>query len=272
MGFAQAKGDSQMIPLKKIIAKSKKYIYGELLGEHNSKLIGDGYDFAKIRPYQYGENIRRVDPYATAKTGEIYLRSFYESREVNVEVIGLMSGSLFFGSQELKQEKVAQVISILGLSAVKNGDSFTLSLFSDRLLERTKTTKKESGIINAVEKALHVEVLNEAIDYDKLSEYALKKIKKRSYLFLVGDFLEMPKLKALSKKHEVVVVRVRDSFETNPSSIGELSIIDPSSGEKSEVIFSNASVKKYKKDLKKADLKFASYLKENRVRLIEWKS
>jgi len=260
-----------MISLKKIIAKSKKYIYGELLGEHNSKLIGDGYDFAKIRPYEYGENIRRVDPFATAKTGEIYLRSFYESREVNVEVIGLMSGSLYFGSTQLKQEKVAEVISILGFSTIKNSDSFTLSLFSDRLMERTKPTKKESGVINAVEKVLHVNVLNEQINYDKLSEFALKKIKKRSYLFLVGDFLEIPKLKALGKKHEVVIVRVRDRFEENPIALGELSTIDPSSGEKSEIVFSNSSIKKYKQELKKADLKFASYLKESGVRLIEWR-
>lgn len=261
-----------MICVKKIIAKSKKYIYGELLGEHNSKLIGDGYDFAKIRPYQYGENIRRVDPFATAKMGEIYLRSFYESREVSVEVIALMSGSLFFGSRELKQEKVAEVISILGLSAVKNSDSFTLSLFSDRLLERTKPTKKENGVINAVEKSLRVEVLNKVIDYDMLSKYALRKIKKRSYLFLVGDFLETPKLKALSKKHEVVVVRVRDRFEQNPSEIGELSVIDPSSGEKSEINFSKSSIKSYAQELKKTDLKFKSYLRECGVRLVEWKN
>jgi len=261
-----------VICVKKIIAKSKKYIYGELLGEHNSKLIGDGYDFAKIRPYQYGENIRRVDPFATAKMGEIYLRSFYESREVSVEVIALMSGSLFFGSRELKQEKVAEVISILGLSAVKNSDSFTLSLFSDRLLERTKPTKKENGVINAVEKSLRVEVLNKVIDYDMLSKYALRKIKKRSYLFLVGDFLETPKLKALSKKHEVVVVRVRDRFEQNPSEIGELSVIDPSSGEKSEINFSKSSIKSYAQELKKTDLKFKSYLRECGVRLVEWKN
>jgi uncharacterized protein (DUF58 family) len=259
-----------MICLKKIIAKSKRYIYGELLGEHNSKQIGDGYDFAKIRPYEYGENIRRVDPYATAKTGEIYLRSFYESREVNVEVIALMSGSLYFGSNELKQEKVAQIISILGLSAVNNSDSFTLSLFSDRLLERLKTTKKESGIIYAVEKSLHVDVLNSKIDYDALEDYALTKIKKRSYLFLVGDFLETPRLKAISKKHEVVVVRVRDKFEFSPEPIGEISVIDPSSGEKSDVLFSKSSIGKYIKELKRADLKFESYLKECRVRLVDW--
>jgi uncharacterized protein (DUF58 family) len=259
-----------MIELKRIVAKSKKYIYGELLGEHNSKQVGDGYDFAKIRPYEYGENIRRVDPFATAKTGELYLRSFYESREVNVEVIALMSGSLFFGTKELKQEKMAQIVSALGISAVKNSDRFTLSLFSDKLLERTKPTKKESGVISAVQKVLQVDVLNRTIDYDNLIEYALKKIKKRSYLFIVGDFLELPKLKSLSRKHEVVVVRVRDSFELNPASIGELSVIDPSSGEKSEVVFNSSSIKRYKKELKKADLKFANTLKDCGVRLVEW--
>jgi len=260
-----------VISLKKIIAKSKTYIYGELLGEHNSKLIGDGYDFAKIRPYEYGENIRRVDPFATAKTGEIYLRSFYESREINVEVIALMGGSLFFGSRELKLAKVAEIISILGLSAVKNADKFTLSLFNEGLVERTKTTKKEIGVVNAVEKTLYIDVLNKIIDYDKLEDYALKKIKKRSYLFLIGDFFEKPKLKALSKKHEVVLVRVRDEFEISPEAIGEISVIDPVSGRKSEILFSKSSIKSYKKELQKRDLEFESYLKECRVRLIKWR-
>lgn len=258
--------------LKKIIAKSKKYIYGDLLGEHNSKHIGDGYDFAKIRPYEYGENIRRVDPYASAKTGEIYLRSFYESKEVNVEVIALMSGSLFFGTKVLKQEEVALAVSTIGLSTIKNADSFTLSLFSDRLLDKLKPTKKHSGIIYGVEKTLNQNVINEKIDYNKLSEYALKKIKKRSYVFLIGDFFEIPKLKALSKKHEVIVVKVRDRFEQNPSAIGELGIVDPSSGEKADISFSTINIKKYKKDLKKHDLKLGEYLKENAVRLVEWKS
>jgi len=256
--------------LKKIIAKSKKYIYGDLLGEHNSKQIGDGYDFAKIRPYEYGESIRRVDPFASAKTGEIYLRSFYESREVNVEVIGLMSGSLYFGSKSFKQNEVAQVISNIGHDCIKNSDRFTLTLFSDRVLQRLKSTKKDTGVMYAVEQTLNQKVLNEQIDYEKLSEYALKNIKKRSYLFLVGDFFELPQLKALSKKHEVVVVKVRDIFEQNPSKIGEIGIVDPSSGEKSDISFDSTNIQKYKKDLKNHDLKLREYLKNNGIRLIEW--
>lgn len=260
------------IQLKKIIAKSKKYIYGELLGEHNSKLIGDGYDFAKIRPYEYGENIRRVDPYATAKTGEIYLRSFYESREVNVEVIALMSGSMYFGTKVLKQEKVAQIVSILGLSTIQNSDRFALNIFTDRVIERTKPTKKESGIINAVDKVLHVKVLNEQIDYEKLANFLLNQIKKRSYIFIIGDFFDMPKLKSVSKKHEVVLIRVRDEFENNPISIGDIGIVDPSSGEKSDISLNKLSIEQYKKDLKHRDLEFERYLKDCGIRFINWKA
>ena len=183
-----------------------------------------------------------------------------------------MSGSLFFGTKTLKQEEVAQIVSNVGLSTVKNSDSFTLSLFSDRVLQKLKPTKKETGVIYAVEKTLNQKVINEKIDYDKLSEYALKKIKKRSYLFLIGDFFEIPKLKALSKKHEVIVVKVRDDFELNPVSIGELGIIDPSSGEKADISFNKINISRYKKDLKKHDLKLGEYLKDCGIRLVEWKN
>jgi uncharacterized protein (DUF58 family) len=257
------------IQLKKILAKSKKYIFGELLGNHNSKQIGDGYDFAKIRPYEYGENIRRIDPFASAKTGEIHLRSFYESKELNVHVISLMSGSLFFGTKVLKQELVAQIVSLIGFSTVKNSDTFTLSLFSSKLLEKTIPTKKEAGIRRAVEKVLNYKVLGESIDYDALHEYVLKKIKKRSLIFLLGDFYDIPKLRALNKKHEVVVVRVRDSFEINPQEIGNLGIVDPSTKQKVDLTFSNQSIKKYKQELKKVDLKFGEYLKSSGIRQIE---
>jgi len=257
------------ISLKSIIAKSKKYIYGELLGNHNSKQIGDGYDFAKIRPYEYGENIRRIDPFASAKTGEIHLRSFYESRELNVHVIALMSGSLFFGTHVLKQELLAQIVSLIGFNTIKNADTFTLSMFSDRLLYKSKATKKEAGIILDVQNILKQKVLGESIDYKMLHEYVLKRIKKRSLVFIIGDFYDIPNLKALNKKHEIVVIRLRDSFEVNPENIGSLGIIDPSDNIKSDVIFSKFSIKKYKKELKNLDLKFGKHLKDCGIKYIE---
>jgi len=257
-----------MINVKKIVAKSKKYIYGDLLGEHNSKIIGDGYDFAKVRPYLYGEHIRRVDPFATAKTGEIYLRDFYESKEINVEVVILSSGTLYFGSKILKQEVVASLAYEIGLETIKNSDRVALSIFSNKLDFRLNPTKKEGILKQGVEKFLGDKLLSKSINYDKLLEFLLHGIKKRSYLFLIGDFYEIPKLKAVSKKHEVIVIKVRDRFEINPKPIGEIGAIDPQNLKKRTLLFSQSNLNSYKKSMRKNDLKLKSYLKSCSIRLL----
>lgn len=260
-----------MIDVKKIVAKSKKYIYGDLLGEHNSKIIGDGYDFAKVREYLYGEHIRRVDPFATAKTGEIYLRDFYESKEVNVEVVVLLSGTLFFGTKILKQEAVASLAYEVGLNSVKNSDRVGFSLFSEKLDFRMTPTKKEGKINNALKKILEFNLLGKKVDYDKLLSFLLHSIKKRSYLFIIGDFYDIPKLKAVGKKHEVVVIKVRDRFELEPKAIGEVGIIDPQTLKKGSLSFTKSNLQEYKMRIKKHDLKLKEYLKKCGIRLIEWK-
>lgn len=258
-----------MSTLELIIAKSKKYIYGELLGNHNSKEIGDGYDFAQIRPYEYGENIRRVDPFATAKTGQLHVRNFYESRELNIHVVALMSGTLFFGTQIIKQEVLAQITSLLGLSAVKNADNFMLSLFSDTLLGRVGPTKKEAGVRRCVREVLSCATLGREIDYNKLEQYILYKIKKRSFIFLLGDFYDLPKLGVLARKHEVVVVRVRDHFELFPEALGELGIVDPSNKKQYDINLSAQNIKAYKKDLQKRDRAFKELLHSAGIRHID---
>ncbi|WP_458700809.1 DUF58 domain-containing protein [Sulfurospirillum sp. 1307] len=260
-----------MIDVKKIVAKSKKYIYGDLLGEHNSKIIGDGYDFAKIRPYEFGEHIRRIDPIATAKMGEIYLRTFYESKEINVEVIALMSGSLYFGSRILKKDALASIARDIGINCVKNSDRFGISLFSNKLENRIEPTKKEAGVLNGIKKIIEFDVLKKDIDYDKLLNYLLYGIKKRSFIFILGDFYDIPNLKAAAKKHEIVAVKIRDRFELNPKAIGEIGVVDPTSLKKSSLYFSNTNLKHYKKSLLKHDLRLKEYLKECSIRLIEWK-
>ena len=260
-----------MMDVKKIIAKSKKYIHGDLLGEHNSKIIGDGYDFAKIRPYEYGEHIRRVDPFATAKSGELFLRTFYESREINIEVVALMSATLHFGSKVLKQTALATLAYDIGISSLKNSDRFGLSLFSNNLNYRLNGTKKEGKILDGIEKILNFKTLKSVVNYDNLHHYLISGINKRSYVFLIGDFFDIPKLKGVGKKHEVIVIKLRDRFELNPQPIGKVGVIDPLTLKKDTFIFNSNFVETYKKDLKLHDLKLKEYLKGCGIRMIEWK-
>jgi len=51
----------QTLSYNAIVERAKKHIFGDMMGSNTSKREGDGYDFAQIRPYMYGENIKRID-------------------------------------------------------------------------------------------------------------------------------------------------------------------------------------------------------------------
>lgn len=138
----------QTLSYNTIIARSKKHLFGEMVGSNPSSKEGDGYDFSQIRPYMYGDNVKRIDWKQSAKTGQMQLRSFFEEKEINVYVLGLMSGSMHFGIDRMKQELMAEVVALLGFSAIKNSDFFSLALLSDKLLYERLLSKKEAMVYN----------------------------------------------------------------------------------------------------------------------------
>lgn len=153
------------VTLNKIIYKTKKYIFGDLLGNNSSKILGDGYDFAQISAYNYGDNIRRIDAYSSAKKNELHVRDFYESKEVNLHVIVCASGSLHFGSVKFKQEVIAEIIALLGLSAIKDAESFSLSVLSDKVEYSLMAKKTKNSVINAVDTFLNFDLKGKKVDY-----------------------------------------------------------------------------------------------------------
>jgi uncharacterized protein (DUF58 family) len=43
---------------KKIILKTKKQVYGDMLGNNASLFQGEGFEFAELREYVYGDDVR----------------------------------------------------------------------------------------------------------------------------------------------------------------------------------------------------------------------
>jgi uncharacterized protein (DUF58 family) len=257
------------VSLNALISKTKKYVFGDLLGNHSSKILGDGYDFAQISQYSFGQNIRRIDPYASAKSTTLCVREFFESKEVNLHVVVLASGSLHFGTKRLKQELIAEIVGLLGFSALKNSDSFSFSLLSDKILYNANANKSQNAIILNVKKVLEQDFIGQKLDAHFVSEYLLNQIKKRSLLFVVSDFFEEISLKAISKKHEVVALNIRDIFEENPQAIGNIDVLNPVSLQASEVVFEKNEIERYKKRLKMHDKKLGESLKKSAIKMIK---
>ena len=101
------------------------------MGNNPSLFQGEGFEFAELREYVYGDDVRKIDWKTTAKLGKPFIKIYHEERELNVVVSSMMSGAMHFGIKRAKSEVVSELVGILGFSAVKNGDLFSHLIYAD---------------------------------------------------------------------------------------------------------------------------------------------
>jgi len=252
--------------VKKIVLKTKKQVYGDMLGNNASLFQGEGFEFAELREYVYGDDIRKIDWKTTAKLGKPFVKVYKEERELNVVVVSLLSGSTYFGTVKQKSDIMAEVVATLGFSAVKNADLFTHMVFADKMYSLSKPSKKLFSVHKAVEDVVGFAPLGKEADYSALVETLVNRLKKKALLFIVSDFVGDIDLKLLAKKHDVFAVIVRDKFEENPSELGYLRLIDMETKESFEGDIDKGTLKQYTKALHENDEKLYKQFKKQGVR------
>ena len=252
--------------VKKIVLKTKKQVYGDMLGNNASLFQGEGFEFAELRKYIYGDDVRKIDWKTTAKLGKPFVKIYKEERELNVVVVSMISGSMYFGTVKQKSDIIAEVVATLGFSAVKNADRFSHMIFSDKLYELSKPSKKLFSVHKAVEDIVEFDPLGKEADFPALVETLINRIKKKALLFIVSDFVGEIDLKLLSKKHDVFAVIVRDKFEEDPSELGYLRLIDMETKQSFEGDVNSSTLKNYKKALHENDEKLYKQFKKQGVR------
>jgi uncharacterized protein (DUF58 family) len=251
---------------KKIILKTKKQVYGDMLGNNASLFQGEGFEFAELREYVYGDDIRKIDWKTTAKLGKPFVKVYKEERELNVMVVSMLSGSMYFGTVKQKSELLAEVVGTLGFSAVKNTDLFSHMIFADKLYSLNKASKKLFAVHKAVEESVAFNPLGKEGDFKALVETLNNRLKKKALLFIVSDFVGEIDLKLLSKKHDVFAVMVRDRFEEDPSELGYLRLIDMETKQSFEGNIDRGTLKSYKKALHDNDEKLYKQFKKQGIR------
>ncbi len=252
--------------VKKIILKTKKQVYGDMLGNNASIFQGEGFEFSELREYIYGDDVRKIDWKTTAKLGKPFVKIYKEERELNVVVVSMISGSTYFGTVKQKSDIIAEVVATLGFSAVKNADLFTHMVFADRLYDLSKPSKKLFSVHKAVDDVVGFDPIGKEGDFSALVDTLHKRLKKKSLLFIVSDFVGDIDLKVLSKKHDVFAVIVRDRFEENPSELGYLRLIDMETKQSFEGDVDSGTLKNYKKALHDNDEKLYKQFKKQGVR------
>ena len=175
--------------VKKIVLKTKKQVYGDMLGNNASIFQGEGFEFSELREYIYGDDVRKIDWKTTAKLNKPYVKIYKEERELNVVVVSMLSGSTYFGTVKQKSDIMAEVVATLGFSAVKNSDLFSHMIFADQLYDFSKPSKKLFSVHKAVEDVATFDPIGKEADYKALVETLVNRLKKKALLFIVSDFV-----------------------------------------------------------------------------------
>jgi uncharacterized protein (DUF58 family) len=236
-----------------ILLKARRQIVGDRIGNNASMFRGEGYDFLELREYVLGDDTRHIDWNITAKMQRPYVKVFREERELSVVSVAMLGGALDFGKETRKIEQVAQAVALIGYSAVANGDLFSHYNFSQNLRDEIRAGKNKFAVTQSVHTVMNAPLLNHKADYTAMAQTLYKRLKRRSLIVVIGDFFEIPDMRLLAKKHEVVAVVVRDRLEEKPEPFGFAALIDPENGAVLEGDFNAASIQKYHEKVRAHD-------------------
>lgn len=216
--------------VRKLEIKIRKMVDTTFAGEYHSAFKGQGLEFDEVRPYQYGDDVRTIDWNVTAKTGETFIKQFREEREQTLFVLFDVSGSGDFGPTEENKRLIGmEIASILAFSALKNNDKFGLATFSDRIEKYYKPNKGRKHILKIVRGVLSHTNRSEQTSIKFALDFIKNTLKRRSILLIISDFLDdeyQTSLVQLSRKHEVILIRLFHPNEMFEEGYGTIPVID----------------------------------------------
>ena len=224
-----------MEKVRRIEIRTRRIVQNRTAGAWHASFKGRGIEFAEIREFQEGDEVRSIDWNVSARLGSPYIKLFTEEREQNVFFLVDRSASGQFGSGEMtKAEYTAEVAAVLAFSATLNKDRVGLLLFSDQEELHLDPARGHRHVLRIIRELLAFEPKSQKTDLAAGIEHLLKTTLKRSIVFILSDLItpEFDKpLRSLSRKHEVILLHVTDPIERSLPNIPALSISDLETGE-----------------------------------------
>ena len=243
--------------VKRIELTARGLVESLFSGEYHSIFKGRGLEFADVREYQPGDDVRAIDWNVTARRGRLFIKEMVEERQLNALVMVDVSASETFGTGPRSNlEVAAEIAAILALAATANNDRVGLLLVTDRV---ERFIPPDTGRRHALRMVLELLAFRPAGRGTRLSAglgYAEKTLRQRTTVFLVSDFLTGvdgdPDLAHAARKlawdHDLVAIRVQDPAAGELPSVGLVAVTDPESGVRRVVNTSSRRVRETHRD------------------------
>jgi len=234
--------------VKRIEIFTRKIVDENLAGKYHSAFKGQGMEFADVRPYQAGDDVRAIDWNVTARAGTPFIKKFVEERELTVMLLVDMSGSQEFGSgRKSKRDAAAELTALLAFSAIRNQDKVGCLIFTDHVELFIRPQKGRKHVLRLIREILAFEPTGVGTDIGGALRYFAKVEKRKAVVFLISDFMDEGFLKPLQyvqSRHDLIAAPIRDPRELDPPKAGLYLLEDGETGEEVYVDFSSPRVRR----------------------------
>ena len=204
-------------------------------GQYESAFRGRGIEFAEVREYQPGDDIRTIDWNVSARFGHPFVKLYHEERELTVILLLDLSGSHQFGTRaQFKRELLAEVAGMLAFLAIRTNDKVGAILFSSKVEKFIPPKKGPSHVWRLIKEIFTYEPEDLTTNIEAVLDYLNRVVRRHSIVFLISDCMDTGYEKALrltAGKHDLTVIRIRDKGELDLPDIGLMTLRDPETGE-----------------------------------------
>ncbi|MDE2996416.1 MAG: DUF58 domain-containing protein [Bacteroidota bacterium] len=233
--------------IRQIEIRTKGLVSNIFGGEYHSAFKGTGMDFAEVRPYQFGDDVRNIDWNVSARYPETFVKIFEEEREQTVLLAVDVSGSEDFASASaFKRELAAEICAVVAFSAIQNNDKVGLLLFSDQIELFVPPKKGRKHVLRLIRDLFAHERQSTGTNITVALNHLIHVLHRRSIVMLMSDFMDdgfEPALRAVSRRHDTIAVHLVDPVEVELPDVGLMEVTDAETGERVMIDTSSGAVR-----------------------------
>ena len=221
--------------IKKLEISTKQRTRQVLSGEYHSAFKGRGMTFSEVRNYQVGDEIRTIDWNVTARFNEPYVKVFEEERELQVFLLIDVSESTNYGlMHQSKKDTLLEIAATLAFSADSNRDKIGALFYTDHIERFFPLSKGLKHNLFLMRELIDYQAKSARTTLNNIVNQFFKLAKKRALVFVLSDFIDdssTEALRLLSKKHEVVAIKIEDTTERYFPALGLIPLENKETGE-----------------------------------------
>jgi uncharacterized protein (DUF58 family) len=231
--------------VRQIELRTRHLVNTVFSGEYHSVFKGRGMEFAEVREYLPGDDVRTIDWNVTARLGHPFVKVFDEERELTVVLLVDASASGDFGTvSRMKGEIGVEMCALLAFSAIQNNDRVGLIIFTDEVEKFIPPKKGRKHVLRVIRELYYFQPRRRGTDIAAALDYLNRVTTRRSVVFLVSDFFASgyeAALKVANRRHDLVAVTVSDPREMELPDVGIVEVEDAETGE--EVLIDTSDVR-----------------------------